>query len=131
MLSMKRPSRGERASAATTRYDGCFFLPMRLRRSLTATRSLLVETLGELGHELLRAAQPLGPLAEHLHHLLHVLELLQQLVDLGGGHPAAVGDPQPPRAVDDRWITAFVRRHGADDRLDPGDVAIVDLGVLQ
>src|SRR5690606_28864712 len=33
---MNRPSRGERASAATMRYWGCFFLPTRVRRSLTA-----------------------------------------------------------------------------------------------
>src|SRR5437867_13393487 len=125
MLSMKRPSRGERASAATTRYVGCFFLPMRLRRSLTATLLLLVETLGQLGHELLGASQPHRSLAEHLHHLLHVLELLEQLVDLGRGHPAAVGDPQPPRAVDDCRITALVRRHGADDGLDATDLPIV------
>src|SRR4029453_11285887 len=40
-ISMNRPSRGDRESAATTRYVGCFFLPMRIRRSLTATRVLL------------------------------------------------------------------------------------------
>src|SRR5690606_41383327 len=34
---MDRPSRGDRESAATTRYVGCFFLPIRMRRSLTAT----------------------------------------------------------------------------------------------
>src|SRR4029450_13580881 len=38
---MNRPSRGERTSAATTRYVGCFFLPIRMRRSLTATRAFL------------------------------------------------------------------------------------------
>src|SRR5688500_4686311 len=37
MISMNRPLRGERASAATTRYVGCFFLPIRMRRSFTAT----------------------------------------------------------------------------------------------
>src|SRR5262245_41550851 len=34
---MNRPSRGARTSAATTRYVGCFCLPIRMRRSLTAT----------------------------------------------------------------------------------------------
>src|SRR5688500_6753662 len=34
---MNRPLRGERESAATTRYVGCFFLPIRIRRSFTAT----------------------------------------------------------------------------------------------
>src|SRR5210317_2446443 len=33
---MNLPSRGERESAATMRYWGCFFLPMRVRRNLTA-----------------------------------------------------------------------------------------------
>src|SRR5437764_3868560 len=35
MISTKRPSRGDRASATTTRYVGCFFLPIRIRRILT------------------------------------------------------------------------------------------------
>jgi hypothetical protein len=35
MISMNRPSRGLRSSATTTRYDGCFFLPTRIRRILT------------------------------------------------------------------------------------------------
>src|SRR5262249_44260114 len=33
--SIKRPLRGDRESAATTRYVGCFVLPIRIRRSLT------------------------------------------------------------------------------------------------
>ena len=33
---MNRPSRGLRASATTTRYVGCFFLPTRIKRILTA-----------------------------------------------------------------------------------------------
>src|SRR4051794_9924505 len=36
-ISMNRPLRGERESAATTRYVGCFVLPIRMSRSLTAT----------------------------------------------------------------------------------------------
>src|SRR5437764_9642809 len=112
MLSMKRPSRGERESAATTRYVGCFFLPMRLRRSLTAI-SLLTQArsshVRELRHQFLGAAQSLGPLAEHLHHLLDFLELLEQLIDLGGGHPAAGGDPQAPGAVDHLRLASLLR----------------------
>src|SRR5437773_1877340 len=34
---MNRPLRGERESAATTRYVGCFVLPIRMSRSFTAT----------------------------------------------------------------------------------------------
>ena len=37
MISMNRPSRGERPSATTTRYVGCFFFPTRMRRIFTAT----------------------------------------------------------------------------------------------
>src|SRR5690242_6678432 len=37
MISMKRSSRGERPSATTTRYVGCFFFPTRIRRIFTAT----------------------------------------------------------------------------------------------
>jgi hypothetical protein len=40
-ISMNRPSRGERLSAATTRYDGCLVLPTRMRRSFTAMASSL------------------------------------------------------------------------------------------
>src|SRR4051812_10979345 len=38
---MNRPSRGERASAATMRYVGCLVLPIRMRRSFTTGFSLL------------------------------------------------------------------------------------------
>jgi hypothetical protein len=34
---MNRPFLGERLSAATSRYVGCFFFPIRTRRSFTAT----------------------------------------------------------------------------------------------
>src|SRR5690349_1348286 len=40
MISMKRPSRGDRPSATTTRYVGCFFLPTRMRRIFTATEGV-------------------------------------------------------------------------------------------
>src|SRR3972149_2324109 len=36
---MYRPSRGARESATTTRYDGSFFLPVRVRRIVTAISS--------------------------------------------------------------------------------------------
>src|SRR5436309_14069466 len=121
MFSMNRPSRGDRLSAATTRYVGCFFFPIRIRRSFTATSVFLGRfrpCQSNSSVELRPARRPLGgdpatllsllalaahhPAEAHLaHHALHVLELLQQQVDLGGGRPAAVGDPEPPRPVDD------------------------------
>src|SRR3954452_15292649 len=43
---MNRPLRGERESAATTRYVGCFVLPMRMSRSFTATCNTSFDTWG-------------------------------------------------------------------------------------
>src|SRR6476646_8581145 len=48
MVSMMRPSRGDRASATTTRYVGCFFLPTRIRRIFTATVVRLSDSLDSL-----------------------------------------------------------------------------------
>src|SRR5260221_10846079 len=39
MVSRMRPSRGDRASATTTRYVGCFVLPTRIKRIFTAIRN--------------------------------------------------------------------------------------------
>src|SRR5207253_421469 len=47
MISTKRPSRGDRASATTTRYVGCFFLPIRMRRIFTTGIPLYSKTTGE------------------------------------------------------------------------------------
>src|SRR5688500_9772077 len=112
---MNRPSRGERPSAATTRYVGCLVLPMRMSRSFTAIRSQSlssVETgvhlglhrlerleVGELAARTLAALLALLPAPaearDALHHLRHLFELLAQLVDLGHRGAAAVGDPEP------------------------------------
>src|SRR5947209_12338260 len=62
--------------------------------------------------------------SEHLQHLLDFLELLQQLVDIGGGHPAAVGDPQAAGTVDHLRLATLVGGHGADDGFDAGDLRI-------
>src|SRR5215204_4630042 len=101
---MKRPSRGDRLSAATTRYDGCLVLPTRIRRSFTAICScLLVEagvSRGQLRHHLPALALLLHLLraeaAHLLHHPLHLLELLDEAVDVGCRRAAPVGDPQAP-----------------------------------
>src|ERR1700687_2996233 len=99
---MNRPSRGERASAATTRYVGCLVLPIRMRRSFTATTvlSLLTSASVETG-EPGRHGRPaplalLGAETAHLlHHLLDVLELLDEAVDLSSARAAAGCDPHP------------------------------------
>src|SRR5574338_1418281 len=46
---MNRPLRGDRESAATTRYVGCFFLPIRMRRSLTAMWFFLSQVFDAIG----------------------------------------------------------------------------------
>src|SRR5947208_2449526 len=162
---MKRPSRGELLSAATMRYVGCFFLPILMRRSFTATNSILAvwadppgRPFGCLGPTSGPAMSLSGPLAKRaevcerrrdaaalallplpagalaasdpLHHPLHLLELLEQGVHLGGGRAAPVGDAHPPRPVDNGGIAALSRGHGADDRLDPPQLPVVDGGVL-
>src|SRR5919109_5250365 len=117
MFSMKRPSRGLRESATTTRYWGAFFMPMRIRRILTAMvwecsclgwpalpvglpspcraggvrdrRSLPVQA---------HLAQALGGHAgELLHHAARLVELLEDGVDLLGGGARAAGDAGPAR----------------------------------
>src|SRR4051794_24737638 len=122
---MNRPSRGDRLSVATTRYVGCFFLPMRIRRSFTATDSFSCRSphVRKAGH----ALGALAALPEHLHHLLDFLELLQQLIPLRGARPTAGRDPEPPRSVDHRRLPPFLRGHRPDDRFDPGELPVVDL----
>ena len=78
---MNRPSRGERASATTKRYVGCFFAPMR--RSLIFTmfvfhgRVILARQSGRHA----RHAPLLS--AELFHHLTRLLELFDEPVDVG------------------------------------------------
>src|SRR5689334_4441293 len=125
---MKRPSRGERLSAATTRYDGCLVLPTRMRRSFTAMCVGLLVEAREPGRQLrhggpapalLLLAEALGAQATHpLHHPLHLLELLDEPVHLARRGAAAGGDAQPPAAVDDLGPAALLHRHRVDDRLD-------------
>src|SRR4051794_29429028 len=121
---MNRPSRGERLSAATTRYDGCLVLPTRIKRSFTAmvSSSLLVQT-GEPGRHLGRAhlatlalLHLLRAQATHpLHQLLHLLELLHEAIDIPGGSAAAIGDAQATAAVDELRPATLLERHRADD----------------
>src|SRR3954447_14537514 len=132
---MKRPSRGERRSATTTRQTGSFFPPTRVSLMLTATgwnppscarerrNSLaLPHELAEVGHLALREAP---------HHLAHLVELLDQLIDLLDGHARPLGDPHAPRALDHLGVTPLVRRHREDDRLHAVELALVDLHLRQ
>src|SRR3954468_18809932 len=131
-ISITRPSRGERWSAATTRQIGSFLPPTRVSLSRTAKTSLLVVKatvrLAALAHQ--------GPEIGHaaagnlLHDLAHLAELLDELVDRRDVRPAAVGDPQPARSLDQLRPPALLRRHRQDDRLDAVELALVDLQAL-
>src|SRR6476659_722855 len=152
---MKRPSRGERLSVATTRYCGCLVLPTRVRRSFTAIRiqgslhntnderlSIEVrEATGQTGHArhagepaallFLLASSTESHAAHLLHHLLHFAELFDQTIDIADGRAAAVGDPRAPTSVDQLGFTSLELGHRADDRLDRLQLVVADLSTLQ
>src|SRR5690348_8127092 len=131
---MKRPSRGARLSATTTRHTGSLRPPTRV--SLIATAIVAQEPSGcarpardgspaalahhgaDVGHLALR--QP-------AHHLAHLAELLDELIDLLHGGARAGCDPLPAAALDDVRLAALLERHRQDDRLDPVELLLVDL----
>src|ERR671910_3868352 len=116
---MKRPSRGERWSDTTTRQIGFFLLPTRVRRTRTDIGRERLATAGEL---LQRWHLP----ARHLlHDLLHLRELLHELRDRLHGGPRSTRDPAPARPVDDLGVRPLLRRHRADDRLEPVQLLLV------
>src|SRR3954453_12470778 len=134
---MKRPSRGERRSATTTRHCGSFFPPTRVSRMLTAisarqdsettemvagggavATSPLTHELSEVGHLALLDAP---------HELAHLVELLDELVDLLHRRARALGDPQPPRALDQLRVAPLVGRHRQHDRLHAVELLLVHL----
>src|SRR2546427_12983118 len=69
-------------------------------------------------------------LLEALHHLLELRVLLQQPVDVGHLRAAALGDARAAAAVDDRGLDALVRRHRADDGLEPAEIPLPPLEVF-
>src|SRR5215210_6683750 len=78
IVSIVRPSRGERWSATTTRQIGFFFEPTRLSRMRTMRRERL-EHAGASAH-VAHHRRRVRHLAarQRLHHLLHLAELLDQ-----------------------------------------------------
>src|SRR3954454_23382698 len=132
-VSMKRPSRGERWSATTTRQIGSFLPPTRVSRSRTAMYSFRAEKrrgrLAGLPHE----RPEVGHLAatDLAHQLAHLVELLDELVDLLDARPRPLGDAQPARALDQLGPPALLGRHRQDDGLDAVDLALVDLHLRQ
>src|SRR4051812_27309466 len=128
-VSMKRPSRGERWSATTTRQIGSFLPPTRVSLSRTAMRSFRASKrrrrLAGLPHERPEVRHLAAP--DLAHQLAHLVELLHELVDLLDARPRALGDAKPARALDELGPPALLRRHRQDDRLDAVDLALVDL----
>src|SRR5919197_6290589 len=92
-----------------------------------------VDAWGELRQPQALHALPAEPGHPHHrpHHLSGLGELLEQVVDLvrGGARPA--GDPQPPASAADSGVPPLLRGHRADDRLRPGELALVDLQILE
>src|SRR3954452_19052764 len=129
---MKRPSRGERWSATTTRQTGSFLPPTRVSLSRTAICSFRRKRrrrLAGLPHERPEVGHLAAP--DLAHQLAHLVELLDELVDLLDARPRPLGDPQPARALDELGPPALLGRHRKDDRLDPVDLALVDLHLRQ
>src|SRR3954463_7916238 len=132
-VSMKRPSRGERWSATTTRQIGSFLPPTRVSLSRTAMRSFRASKrrrgVAGLPHERPEVRHLAAP--DLAHQLAHLVELLDELVDLLGARPRALRDAKPARALDELGPPALLRRHRQDDRLDAVDLALVDLHLRQ
>src|SRR2546428_6639716 len=104
---MKRPSRGERESATTTRYAGRLVVPVRLSRIVTATFS---PPRRRKSWEILQAGKlPLHAL-ELLHDLPQLRILLEKPVPVLHPRPAAACDPLAPPALDDLGISPLPRR---------------------
>src|SRR5881628_2996766 len=115
---MKRPSRGERESATTTRYAGRLVVPIRLSRIVTATFS---PPRHRKSWKILHAGKlPLHAL-ELLHDLPQLRELLEQPVHVLHVGAAAACDPLAATAADDLGIAPLARRHRADDRVESAE----------
>src|SRR5918992_4357410 len=101
---MKRPSRGERWSATTTRQIGFFLPPTRVRRTRTDIGRKRLATAGEL----LQIRHP--ALGDLLHELLHLAELLHEMRNRLHRGPRPARDAPTPGAVDDRRVGPLLGR---------------------
>src|SRR4030067_829388 len=134
---MYRPSRGAWESATTTRYEGSFFLPVRVRRIFTAifsppesvfpiydnTSTSRVASRKHIDKRVRRTrprgGSPPPRLRNPLEHPFRLLEVLEDAVHILDGRPAPQGDPFAAAAVDDLRIFALRAGHRVDDRHDP------------
>src|SRR3954467_11409415 len=128
MVSITRPSRGERWSATTTRQIGFFLPPTRVSLSLTAKASIHLEFRFGRGGTLAPAGKLLHrrhlALCQLPHHLLHLAELLDELIDgldVGAG---AARDAPAARPVEDRRVRTLLGGHRGDDRLEAVDLPL-------
>src|SRR2546428_10419947 len=124
---MKRPSRGERESATTTRYAGRFVVPVRLSRIVTATFS---PPRRRKSWEILQARELPLHAFELLHDLPELGELLEKPVHVLHARAAAARDPLAAAAVDDLGVAPLAVRHRADDRVEPVEVRRFAVEVL-
>src|SRR5204862_2795627 len=111
---MKRPSRGERESATTTRYDGRRVEPIRLSRIDTATWSPPECREPRQVHARALSLESL----ELFHHLAELRVLLEEPVHVLHGRPAAAGHALTPAAVDDLGMAPLGGRHRGDDGVE-------------
>src|SRR6185312_15080356 len=116
IVSIVRPSRGERLSATTMRQIGFFLDPTLLNLILTAIgRGRLASTdlRARCGARHLRQLLLVGhlPGGHRAHHLAHLVELLDQRVDVLNPRSRAICDAFAARAVDHPGVGALGRRH--------------------
>src|SRR5580692_11300975 len=109
---MKRPSRGDRASATTNRYVGCFLAPMRRKRMRTILYKLSFLSTQMFGH------------------LTRLLELFDEPVDVGNLCAGSARYPFAARTVEQIGIAPLSARHRADDRLHFGDLPFGNLEIF-
>src|SRR5258706_15870349 len=122
MTSMKRPSRGERESATTTRYAGRRLEPMRRSRIDTDTCS--PPQRGKAG-QALEAAELSLHAFELFHHLPKLRVLLEEPVHVLHGGAAAARDALATRTADDFRMRPLPGRHRRDDRVEPVEVLLL------
>src|SRR3954454_14568568 len=134
IVSIVRPSRGERLSATTMRQIGFFFEPTRrsLIRTAIGRERLAPSDLRarrspglQLG-DLLRGRRRPGGHAPHQY--FHLVDLLDQLLDLDDFGAGAGRDPLAARTVDEPWVAPLSRGHREDDLLDPVELPLVAVG---
>src|SRR2546425_4932933 len=113
MISMNRPSRGDRESVTTTRYAGRRLDPIRLSRIET---TCLPPCHGK--------SRERSFAFELLHHLSKLRVLLQQPVHVLHARAAAARDPLAARSIDHVGMRSLSGRHRRDDRVEAPEIGL-------